>query len=115
MVDVERIRAIGNWAFVKVLPRKDKKAGIILPESKEEKVGYCLARILSLGPGKFNPTTRKRVRDPGVQPGDTVYVRKYLTEVNPASSIGNSEFCFLDQGDLIAVTEESVDISVIRI
>lgn len=114
-VDVERVRALANWAFLRVLPRKGDRRGIILPPSQAEEVGYCLAEIVSLGPGKLSMKTGIRWRSDEVKEGDTVFVRKYLTEINPATNIGKSEFCFIDQADLFAEVDPNADISVERI
>lgn len=115
-MDPERIKAIGNWAFLKVLPRKEESAGgIVLVPSKEEKVGYCSATVLSLGPGRWCSKLGRRVRPDTPKVGDKVFVRKYLTEVNPATLVGHTEYCFLDQQDLIAEVNEVSDFTVTRI
>lgn len=115
MFDSERVRAVGNWAFLKVLPRKGEVNGIVLPESNEDKVGYCRALVLSVGPGKWDHKIGRYQKDESIKPGIIVYVRKYLTEVNPATLIGSSEFCFLDLQDLLAEVDEDSDIVVRRI
>ncbi len=113
--DIERVRALGKWAFLRVIPRKGERHGIILPESQAEQVGYCLAEILSLGSGILDMKTGVRRKNTEVAVGDIVFVRKYLTEVNPATTIGRSEFCFIDQADLVAETDEKADITIERL
>ena len=115
MSDERKIRALGKWAYLKVLPRKGEKSGLILPESQAEKVGYCLAEVISLGSGRYCSKAGRRVPVAGVKEGDTVFLRKYLTDVNPPDTTNPTEFCFVDQEDLVAEIDPKLDISVERI
>lgn len=75
----------------------DKTAsGIIVPEDNEPRT----AKVLSVGPGGFNYHGMRN--EMSAQEGETVLYCKHALE---RIKIGDEEFCFIDDDDIIAVIE----------
>lgn len=106
MIDVKMIRPIGQWVLLRVLSKPGEitelPSGILVPAL--DKRGYCQAEVVAAGEGKVDLKTG-RVVPPGVRPGDVVYIRWYLSEINRAAPF-DSDHCFVHQDDLFGVFEE---------
>lgn len=82
------IKANGPWALLEVLDDhledglRVSKGGLFLPEmNADERRGYNKARVVSMGSGVHNLTLDRRVKV-DLEPGQIVWYRKYLGELN---------------------------------
>lgn len=51
MIRASELEPLGTWVVVRMDPRKEEKSGLVLPESKLERVREGTGRILAIGEG----------------------------------------------------------------
>lgn len=84
MVDPSQVKAFGEHVFVKVEdPPEKTDGGIYLPQGNlEERTGYAIGKVLSVGQGKFNQgkvaVHQGKFTPHDIKVGDRVMFRGYL-------------------------------------
>jgi co-chaperonin GroES (HSP10) len=84
MLSPGQIRAFGEHLLVEVEdPPEQSKGGVFLPQGNlEERLGYVIGKVLSVGQGKFNKgkaaVKSGKFTPHDVQVGDRVMLRGYL-------------------------------------
>ena len=91
------LKPLGDKVIVEVLGSKEKtEAGIILPDSAQEKPQE--AKVLAVGTGKLLPNGK--VVPPDLKTGDRVLFGKYTgNEVK----LNGKEYLIINQDDVLAV------------
>lgn len=110
MIDVDRVKALGPWVLVCPEPKPKKQEGIYLPDGNVlERLGHCVARVLSSGKGYYEKLENREVFVPStVKEGDRVVMRGHLSEAN---KVGRN-CCFIHQRDLLGVLDEGVELNL---
>jgi co-chaperonin GroES (HSP10) len=73
-----------------------------------------VGHVIRTGPG-HTITKGKRygeVIPPPVKPGDRVAFRRFLKDAIPLQKVGETEYCLIAAGDLMATLPEGVEIGV---
>ena len=111
----EKVRALGNWVFLKLDPRREQVGHILLPTATGvEKVGHSTAHVISVGPGTDEVKLEKRLHHRPQQhlsPGDRVVIRDFHRDYNPVDVDVDDEgyYFLLHFNDIEAiVTEDAV-------
>lgn len=102
-MDITKLKAVGPWVLVKVHPRQEKtEGGIYLPQGNyEERVGHAKGTVISTGKGK---RTEKGVRlSTGVEVGEVILFRGFLSEANQPDV--DMEHSLIHMDDIIGVVE----------
>lgn len=116
-MDPLKIQPVGPMVLLKTIPKKTQTPeGVhLLQETAEDRVGYIWAEVIRVGSGK---PTKSGARDaPQVTPGETVLVRRYLTEVTglPQNWGLEGHYGFVHQDDLMGVRDGDYEVDVTRI
>lgn len=110
MIDVERVKALGPWVLVRPEPKKKEQGGIYLPQGNVlERLGHCVARVLSTGKGYYETKESREVFVPSViKEGDRVVMRGHLSEAN---KVGR-DCCFIHQRDLLGILADGAELNL---
>jgi co-chaperonin GroES (HSP10) len=112
-MDFSRIRPLGPWVLLRLStpmlyegpggPLQKSSGGIFIPATAaQDKLGYCWATVIAVGSGKLSKKGNRI--PPGVLPGETVWIRWYLSELNRPSK-WDDQHCFLHQDDILVIRE----------
>jgi len=106
MVDVNKIKATGGWALLKVAASPEKsKGGLFLPAGNlEERLGHATAKVLSVGRGCTDK--KGRLIPPDFSAGDTIMFRGYMQELQRPGGFLDREHCFIRIEDIELVKED---------
>jgi hypothetical protein len=91
-------------------PKKKNLNGVYLPDGNVlERLGHCVARVLSAGEGYYVEREGREVFEPSmVKPGDRVVLRGHLSKANEVGK----DCCFIHHRDLMGVLDEGAELGM---
>ena len=106
----KKVKALGNWVFMKLDPRREQVGSIHLPtQTGAEKVGHSTAHVLSVGPGTDEMKLEKRhnfLPRLYLSPGDRVIIRDFHRDYHPVAVEDEGYHFLIHFNDIEAVVAE---------
>lgn len=110
MTDVDKVKALGPWVLVRPEPKQKKQGDVYLPDGNVlERLGHCVAGVLSSGRGYYTKQEEREVFVPcTLKAGDRVVFRGHLSEANKVGK----DCCFIHQRDLLGILDADTELNL---